>query len=137
MIVIWKKPKAGLLVLPVVKDGEVVKKITLLLGANEVDKNDWEAAKASCKDHIENGWLEEVVEKIEEEKVDPKTKQKKKVSRKTYPTLNKLSAKKAVEIVEQTFDLATLKKWLEKEARDEIRAKLANKIDSIENYKGQ
>lgn len=41
----------------------------------------------------------------------------------------KIVAAEAVKLVEATLDLDTLELWLENESRDEVRAKLANKID--------
>lgn len=64
MIVNWKKPGAGALVLPCMKDGLCLKKITLLPGHNEIDTEDWLMARDQCKRHIGRGLLE-ALEKIE------------------------------------------------------------------------
>jgi hypothetical protein len=114
MIVNWKKPKAGLLVVPIVKDKQFLKYIQLLPGNNLVDDADWELAKVNLELKIEKGLLEEISE------------DGKKVS-----SLKDLSAKKAIEIIKGTWDLSTLRKWQEKEGRDEVRAVLHNQVDAV------
>lgn len=61
MIINWKKPKAGVLVLPCMENGIRIKTIHLLPGHNEVDNTDWEQARPAAKEHMEAGNIVEFV----------------------------------------------------------------------------
>lgn len=62
MIVNYKKENAGILNVPCIKGGDIVKYITLLPGHNEVDEADWKLAKSTADRLIKKGYLEELVE---------------------------------------------------------------------------
>jgi len=131
MIVNWKKPGAGLLVIPVVN---------LLPGHNDVPDDIWALGRKHCDNHLSAGNLVEIGEdkpvKVMEEQVNPETGKKEKVSVEkivTSPlTLKKMSPQKAIEVVKDTYSLDTLNKWRKEETRDEIRAELLNQIELIE-----
>ena len=155
MIINWKKPKAGILVIPCInpKTGVHEKYLTLLPGHNEVSTEDWEQAEGHCQDHIKNDFMEVVTEKVEKEikvikkvqvkndktgKMEDKDTEVKEtiVENKPASSLKKLKPNKARKIVQETYNLETLQAWREIESRDEIRAVISNQIDSIENFKG-
>lgn len=139
MIINWKKQKAGLLVLSVIdKNGNITKTITLMPGHNEIDNELWENVKVNSgvNHHIDNG---DLVEVMEVEEVQPggrvrigKDGEEKKVVR-TTKSIHKMFAKKAREIIQDTWDLPTLEKWLDNEGRDEIRAIIYKQIELINN----
>ena len=64
MIVNWKKEKAGVLVLPCMRDGKCIKKIHILPGHNDVPEDDWKLARDSAMRHIKNGNIEEVIKVV-------------------------------------------------------------------------
>ena len=64
MIVNWKKEKAGVLVLPCMRDGKCIKKIHILPGHNDVPEDDWKLARNSAMRHIRNGNIVEVVKEV-------------------------------------------------------------------------
>jgi hypothetical protein len=124
MIVNWKKEKAGVIVIPCMsEDNLVVDHITLLQGNNDIPDKLWEMAKNSVAHHIENGNIEEVVEKKEGKSGSKGDK------------LKDLNAKKAKKVVLDTWNMETLNAWLEVESRDEIRATIHNQIEAVNNPK--
>ena len=138
MIVNWKKPKAGVKIVPITNErGEIEKNLVLLPGYNEVSEEDWNKARnhAQIADYIKRGFFEEVGEvkelpQTEEEKKNGKKNGKKKSKIKEIP-LGKLKAEKALEVVNDTYQIETLEKWRKVESRDEIRAAIANQIEAI------
>lgn len=68
MIVGWNKQvngkSAGVLVLPCVKDGVILKKIFILPGNNNVPDEDWNMARDSCLDKIEEGTIKEYTKEV-------------------------------------------------------------------------
>lgn len=143
MIINWKKPKAGVLIIPCInRNGKVVKHITLLPGHNTVNEKDWEQAKKFCKGKLEDGLIEIVMsDKSDIKSLKPKRKKDKdssnednvKKSDTPAKSIFELSAKKAKKIIADTFDLETLGKWLEEEGRDEIRALIHKQIEFVES----
>jgi hypothetical protein len=133
MLINWKRKKAGLNVVPIMKGGQVVKYVTLLRGINEVSEEDWEGMRKNLKRHLKVGNIEIVSEKVEVVKQDKDGKKEK--SEKIVFDLSGLTPKKAVETVKDTWNLDTLKGWLDKEGRDEVRAAIANQVENVENPK--
>lgn len=64
MIVNWKKEKAGVLVLPCMRNGKCIKKIHILPGHNDVPEDDWKLARDSALWHMAQGNIEEVVKTV-------------------------------------------------------------------------
>lgn len=141
MIINWKKQNAGLLVVSVIdKKGNITRTITLMPGHNEITDDLWENIKVNSgvNHHIDGGNLIEVME-IEEMKPGGRTRigkdgEEKKVV-KTTKSIHKMFAKTAREIIQDTWDLPTLEKWLDGEGRDEIRAVIYKQIEKINNPK--
>lgn len=140
MIVNWKKEKAGILYIPLA-DGSG-KDLMFLQGHNEVSEEDWETVKEhkSVQKHIERGDLIEVIEEEQIEKPvrmrkGKETEEKSYKVKKQIKDFPEMSAKKAREIVQDTYDIETLERWLGKEGRDEIRALIHNQIELIKNPK--
>lgn len=131
MIINWKKEKAGLLTVSKTTNGAIVKTVSILPGHNEIEDDDWEGIKSQLQSKIDAGHMEvveeEVVKEIELE--NGKTKNKKSIVTK----LNELESETALEIVENTFDLKTLKKWKKSETRDEIRAAISDQIEFVKD----
>lgn len=138
MIINWKK--INVKIIPAVKNGVVVGNVTLLPGNNEVDKDLWALARLNVLDQIKTKLCVEVATevKVKETKLkDSKGKPTGEVKKETVITakeFNKLSANEAEEVVADTFNLATLKKWMKKCKYDEVRTSIANKIDEVEKY---
>lgn len=63
MIVNWKKPKAGALVVPLMNKKVVIGKKTLIPGNNQVSEEEWDKMKKSCQRYIDAGLMEVVVVK--------------------------------------------------------------------------
>lgn len=139
MIINWKKPRAGVLIIPKIVNGQVVKNIQLLPGNNEISDEEWEAVKPNCQDHINAGNLIEMavkkIEKMEEIEGKDGKKTKKFVKKEEGKKIKEINAKQAKEIVLDTWDLKTLEKWLNEEGRDEIRAIIHNQIEEVNNPK--
>jgi len=114
MIINWKKPQAGVLVIPVIKDEIIIKYLQLLPGNNQIEEADWELAKKNLQDKLDTGLIEEILE-----------------DGKKIKNIKQLSAKKAKEVIKNTFDLDTLQNWQEEEGRDEVRAILYNQTEEI------
>lgn len=141
MIINWKKKNAGLLVISVIdKKGNITQTITLMPGHNEISDELWENIKVNSgvNHHIDNNNLVEVME-VEEMKPGVRVRigkdgEEKKVV-KTTKSIHKMFAKKAKEIIQDTWNLPTLEKWLDNEGRDEIRAVIYKQIEKINNPK--
>jgi len=140
MIINWNKPKAGLKVISLLnKEKQISKTIRLLPGNNEIDDADWEVAKQneSIQRSMKAGYIKEVFAKAVEKDEDGNVKKDKngqpKVKEAPAKTLNDLEAEEARAVVEDTYDIDALKKWLKAEGRDEIRAAIQNQIETIEN----
>jgi len=154
MIINWKKPKAGVKVIPLLSDdGRIEKNIMFLPGYNEVSEADWNKARKheQVQDYIKRGFFEEVgtvkEEVVEVPVMDKKGKEvkdeagkvkteKKKVEVIEEVKLSELDAEKALSIVNDTYMIDTLEAWRKEEGRDEIRAAIANQIEKI-NKEGQ
>lgn len=135
MLINWKKPQAGVLVIPVIDGRAVVKNLTLIPGWNEIDDVDWAGAKESCKENIAKGFLVEKVEVQEIELPSDKPGPKKKEKKESFPGINELEANEAREVVQETFNLDTLNGWLKAESRNEIRAVIHNQIETVNTPK--
>lgn len=158
MIVNWKKPGAGILTIPCIQKingvNVISKTLVLIPGHNDIPDKDWKIAKYSAKGKIETGLLEEIVvktivEKTIEKEVIKKIKAKngkeekvivievqKKKEEIDATELKNIPAKKAREIIKDTWNLETLKNWLDKESRDEIRAVIYNQMETV-NKEGE
>lgn len=133
MLINWKRKKAGPAVVPIMKGGQIAKYVTLLRGINEVSEEDWEGMRKNLKRHLKAGNIEVVSEKVEVVEEDKDGKKKK--MEKVVFDLSNITPKKAVETIKDTWNLDTLKDWLDKEGRSEVRATIANQIENVENPK--
>jgi len=134
MIINWAKKDAGLLTVSKVIDNKIVKTLFLLPGHNEIDDADWEGIKGQLLDKIKDGTIIPIeVETKKSIEVNGKEKTKKITTTK----FSEFPANKALEIVEDTFDINVLKKWKAKESRDEIRAAIAQQIELVKDPKKQ
>lgn len=141
MIVNWKKKNAGLLTISVIdKKGNITQMVVLMPGHNEIEDELWENIKinSGVNYHIDNGNLIEVTE-VEEIKPGSRRRLSKEGEEekvvKVTKSIHKMFAKTAKEIIQDTWDLPTLEKWLDKEGRDEIRAVIYKQIEKINNPK--
>lgn len=144
---IVEKTTVGVQYIPVVENGRIIKHIQLLGGNNEVDDKLWAKARQSLLGHLKRKQLiEKFVNKIDEEvteaDVNIGTDKKPNIvkgQKKTYKIsakqFNKLEAKEAIAIVENTYDMKTLKKWQEESGKESVSAALASQIKKIEDHK--
>jgi len=184
MIVNYKKPKAGIKVIPVQDDKfKVIDHIVLLPGHNEVPDKLWamarknvehdenvvevtelteaaeteskktfndfikaledlkllDDAKKICKaetekSHITKEWLSQYFEDNPEiaDKVNACLGAV--ANKEELSSLRSLQAQRALEVVLDTYSLDTLNIWRKVEHRDEIRAAIANQIESVEMH---
>lgn len=125
MIVNHNKLKAGVLVIPCVKNGKVLKKIILLPGHNDVPDEDWILARESCLKKIKAGLI---IECAKEVKVRPKKPipqanaegDEDLLTEKNFPYNDVLACMKDIDLYEPICDLAKeetgrrilAKKWL-------------------------
>jgi len=114
----------------------VTGKLIILPGHNEIDTKDWNCARKEkgIISDLKRGVLiehfaKEVVEKVTDE--EGKEKPVKVLKAKEFIQLNN---QEAADIVQNTFDLKTLKAWKKKEQRESVRVEIINQIDSVKNY---
>jgi len=146
MIVNWKKENAGTLIVPCVENKIIIKFLTILPGCNDIPDKFWNLAKTQgqIKYKTEKGLIEEIKVKVEKEtekeiEVEKTIKGKKEIITEIKKTkelidateLKDIPAKKARDIVQDTWNLETLQQWMQKEHRDEIRAVIHNQIDTV------
>jgi len=140
MIINWKRQ--CIKVIPVVAaNGIEVDTVTLLPGNNAVDPKVWQQARLNVLNQIGNSIIEvaaQVEEKQEPTGKKIKDKNGKEISEKKLvtivkgKTLKQLDTKSAEEVVLDTYNLDTLKKWKEKENRDSVRSAILNQIEIVE-----
>ena len=142
MIINWTKKNPNTIPFAFDKGGGGV--VRLLYGHNAVDDNEWEAAKKNLTPNDYQFYEEisdmiDVKKEIEVEKVvdGKKTKVKgskkvkKKVIEKVSSGLIKFKPEEANKMILDCFNTGTLKSWLKKETRDEVRADIKNQLDLI------
>ena len=130
MIINWRKKDAGLLTVSMIKDGTIVKTLSLIPGHNELSDDEWDGIKGQLEDKIKVGDIVPIeVESKKEVEVNGKTKSK----RITATDFRDLPAEKALKIVRDTYNKKTLNKWRKDESRDEIRAAISEQLDLIKN----
>lgn len=143
MVILFNKPNAGPMVLPVSSSfhkGQFQKKLVLLRGNNEIEKDDWAQVRQfkQVQSYLKKGWIVEQGEpKIEVVTLPPaKEGDKEKVTAeiKSVKEFKAMAAADAEEIVKNTFSLDTLNKWLKGEKRESVRIALKDQIESVENY---
>lgn len=134
MIVFFNEKRV--LVVPVMVSRDGVLKpsgnINLVYGNNDIPDKKWEGVKTLLESHLEDGRIKIVEEEviIEEKKGDKVIKKKVKTS-----TPKQMSAVRMRALIEETFSIKTLETWLRNENRDEIRARLKDKIEAVRSYK--
>lgn len=100
--------RSGLIIVPSLgAQGEELGQIRLLPGNNEVSGEVWQKSRAVVANHIESGVIKELyteVKKLE----DASGKKATKVTSKDFKDLSLIEAKK---VVEQTFNVETLRQW--------------------------
>jgi hypothetical protein len=129
MIIRWKKSNP--VTIPLVGSGKIAPsgKIRLLEGLNKVNPDEWEIAKKHLK-----GFQEKYYDEIKDDiKIKKKVIQGGKEVEKEVMVmgLSGFEAEEAIEMIDDCFNVDTLKAWQEKEDRDEIRAALKEKLDAI------
>ena len=150
---IVKLKKTGIKRIPILNTSKAeVGAITLLPGINDIPDEQWKAARQLVANEIPR-YIEEIaaVEVVEEvptgkkvEKTVGQGKNKKTVEvdekvKKKYmkgKPLSKLDAQIAESLIKETFNLETLNKWKDKEARDSVRVVILQQIETVENHKG-
>lgn len=110
-----------------IKKGAVQSKknVIFLPGWNEIDEKTWKVIEGNCQLRLKDGQLE--VLKLT---VDGKEQLI------TFTQLRKENSEKAVEVIQNTFSVETLKKWKKSTEDAEIRLAIVNQIEKIENYEG-
>jgi len=98
--------------------------IHLLPGYNEVDDSEWEQIKNNCKPRLEDNNLVLLTKKEGDKEIIV-----------SFSDIAKDNPDKAVEIVNQTYNISLLEKWKSETSRDELRSAIFNQIDAIKNYK--
>lgn len=143
MVILFNKPNAGPMTLPVSSSfhkGQFQKKLVLLRGNNEVEKEDWAQVRQfkQVQVYLKKGWIVEQGEPKIEVVTLPATKdgEKEKVQAeiKSVKEFKAMAAADAEEIVKNTVNLDTLNKWLKGEKRESVRIALKEQIESVENY---
>ena len=137
MIIEWKQQRLNVISIKPRTASEQKKasgksQIILLPGTNEVDDGDWDIIEGLLEDQIKVGNIlvhalkEKVIEQIDGKPV-------KQIKRKAIP-FKDLAPDKAVEIIKECNDPKTLKKWLKKAIKDEIRLSIKERIDEIDDF---
>ncbi len=140
MIIEWKKNGPKVIPAGRYKKGEnpIKKNILLLPGMNEIDDDLWKAARKLVLHQIGKYIIEHHAQVSEQKKVieDPETKEKKEetVVEIKSKEFKKLDISRAIEIVQDTWNIDTLKKWEKEEGRDSVRAEIKNQIEKIEKF---
>lgn len=146
MIVKWTKPNAGLKILHARstknKDQSVVSgkgMVILQPGANEVDDELWKIARESLSHDPEKNFIIEVVAKEIVEKLPEgmKESEAKKTPDGKYEitggkSISSLDKNQALELISDTWNLETLKKWRKESSSEELRTAIANQIEEVE-----
>lgn len=132
MIIEWTK--VNVKIIPIIKGNVNIGKVTLLPGNNEVNKEEWEAARVHVLDQIKTGVIKEHATQVTEEVSGGKGKPKKPITKLTVKEFNKLDIPEAEEIVKNTFNLKTLKTWKKKEGRDTVAALIKEQIELVEKH---
>lgn len=145
MIIDYRKPKAGLLTIPLpmkpVKGQKGVnagrnashrkqKTIRLIPGINEIPDEVWNQVRGlkKIKFYLEEG---HIVEKYMEEKKDAKEKV---ISVETKKVFVELESEEQETLVKDTYDLKLLSKW-RKKGNDFLKGVIDDQIDMIKNPK--
>ena len=131
MFIDWKNNRVK--VIPLTDKGKAASKvkksnIILLPGINDIPDTLWKVLKEykSIKASIERGDIEEVEKKVSTGNSGQK---------KTITTFKELPQKEAEELISQTVNLQTLKKWKKQDTRSDIRVAIEDRIKEIKNYK--
>lgn len=123
MIVQWKQPNLVTVYIPgqdIAKGGQGFKVGQKILpGMNEIDEKDWNELKKHpiLQPYIEQGDLVEIAKAK-----DSKGKE----------GIGAYEVKEAKTIIKGTFDKLLLKKWLQGESRDQVRAALQAQLEDID-----
>lgn len=117
-------------------NGQAKTPFILKPGVNVLDDKVWEQLwlQKQVQLKIEDGTLVPIG--VESEEVDAKgpggkLEGHKKLVVKSSKNPWKLKAENAVALAKETLDVDLLEKWLSKEARDEVRAAVSNKLDEM------
>ena len=119
MIVNFKKARA--LIVPIGKTGA---SYTIVPGINLVDDKTWEQMADTLKDRIGEGKDLTTIVKV------TKGKDGKDVESSIAP--KDLSADQAKQVIEKIMSRDVIKKWLDDESKESIRAMLFKRLDEIE-----
>jgi len=132
MLVNWKGD--GMNIIPPIDPDEkdaaksaLVKAVKLYPGWNEVPDNLWKFCKLHLKDQIEKGSIEEIsVKRKGEDGIEVYEG----VAFTDYAVKNR---NKAIEMIENCFDIDCLKNWGKNSQYDEIRIAVKNQVEACEN----
>lgn len=139
MIIFWKRDRLN--VVPVLgtpvegsknKVAPTISTIILRPGYNEIPDDVWESIQDSLKEKLANGSLEIMAKEVE---IDTKEKdkegnKKKKIVQKGLE-LKDIEPHKIDTMLKQTNDPELLEKWLKKEAREDVRISIRNRLEEL------
>lgn len=102
----------------------------LLPGVNEVDAASWEKVKDSTfsKWYLEQGLVEIIHEPKSNGKISELSGDG---SKNDSSAIKKLAAKKALEIIKETYDPALLNKWAQTETRKQVLKAIEDQAQSL------
>jgi hypothetical protein len=103
----------------------LLKPVILYPGWNDIPDNQWKFCKIHLQSKILGGMVEEIAEKV-------KTEDGEDYVGRPFVTICKQPSK-AIEIVNNCFNVACLQKWLGEIERDEIRVAIKGQIELCES----
>jgi len=124
--------RLGVIMIPVLsgvgKVKQISKFIRLIYGTNEIEDKVWEDAKndSSIAGKLLSGELTEIVEVVEEKNDDGKK------TKKTVSSVKDMSPKLSDKVIQETYDLTLLNKWLGETAKESVRISLLKRIAVVE-----
>jgi len=136
MILKWNKKCLKVIPVKGKKSNNIKSKIVLMFGYNDIIDEYWPLIEPIVQDRLDDGMLEVIAQEKEVTRKGPGGKERNVVEKKPIP-FSELSSVKADKLIEETFNLKTLEKWLKKETRDEVRLSLKERIDYIKKETSQ
>lgn len=106
-------------------------KVVLLPGVNEVAAKDWTAVRGIVQDEIA---ADQITELFVAKSAKAKDGEEAAV---VYKDFTELEAKEATKLIQNTYSIATLTNWLDREGRSDVRAALQKRIDFVNTPKAK
>ena len=118
MIIEWKQQRVKILVNP---NGGF---IHLLPGLNDIDDDLWKEMKKGLSTEYDNQWIREIL-KVVETNVEGKK------SKKDVTDFNSMGIEDCRKMMDECFNIKTLEKWRDNDARVDIRVNIDKRIETL------